>query len=244
MGQRATFGFPEGKRPWPVLRRFRMGKLVHAHLRPPHPRPFAVPRPQRQGRCALQPGVTPSAALPRVWGRRSHQPQGGCAEGSNGWHPPSLLAFVRPRSQFSPLPSTDGANYTSLGYRPRKLGVETIQGLKARYHPVGRDMAGLQPFGFIIMAETQAVGLGWHSPGRWPSETTRPVIHAVTEPMGSGPPFLCARCGPHFTKSEPLRQQMARGILPAHPDTDVRSSPSLHPAWDVALKGQSVWQSS
>ncbi len=129
-------------------------------------------------------------------------------------------------------------------YRPRKLGIETIRSLKARYHPVGRDMAGLQPFGFIIMAETQAVGLRWHSPGRWPSATTRPVIHAVPEPMGSGPPFLCARCGPHFTKSEPLRQQMARGILPAHPDTDVRSSPSLHPAWDVALKGQSVWQSS
>ena len=37
------------------------------------------PPPLRQRRCALQPGVTPSAALPRVWGRRSHQPQSGCA---------------------------------------------------------------------------------------------------------------------------------------------------------------------
>ena len=114
-GKARPWGFPEGKRRSPVLRRFRMGKLVHAHLRPPHPRPFAVPRPQRQRRCVLQPGVAPSAALPRVWGRRSHQPQGGCAEGSNGWHPPSLLAFVRPRSQFSPLPSTEGANHTAPG---------------------------------------------------------------------------------------------------------------------------------
>ena len=60
-----------------------------------------------------------------------------------------------------PLPSTNGAHNPSLGYSPRKRDIETIQGLKARHHPVdsrGRDMSGLQPFGSIIMADTQAVG--------------------------------------------------------------------------------------
>ena len=128
-------------------------------------------------------------------------------------------------------------------------------------------MAGLQPFDSIIMAETQAVGLGWHSPGPWPSETTRPPesstpffpppphsrlsasirgsswnIIRSTPSRSSGERFdrgfeawdvrdiqnlgrlvdplhepgeRGAR--PQFDKpGEPLRQQMAHGILPAH----------------------------
>ena len=55
------------------------------HPSPPHPRPFAVPPPQRQRRCVIKPGVAPFPALPRVWGGCSQQPQRGCAEGSNGW---------------------------------------------------------------------------------------------------------------------------------------------------------------
>ena len=61
----------------------------------------------------------------------------------------------------SPFPGTNGAIHPSLGYSPRKRDIETIQGLTARHHPVdswGRDMSGLQPFGSIIMADTQAVG--------------------------------------------------------------------------------------
>ncbi len=57
IGQRATFGFPEGKRRSPVLRRF------HAHN---SSSPASFPRPQRQGRCVIKPGVAPFPALPRV----------------------------------------------------------------------------------------------------------------------------------------------------------------------------------
>ncbi len=63
-----------------------MGKLVRAHLRlstpiyahprPSHPRPFAVPRPQRQGHCGIKPGVVPIQALPRVSGEVRHNPEG------------------------------------------------------------------------------------------------------------------------------------------------------------------------
>ncbi len=70
----------------------------------------------------------------------------------------------------SPFPGTNGAIHPSLGYSPRKRDIETIQGLKARHHPVdswGRDMSGLQPFGSIIMPDTQAGGLGSHRVCLW-----------------------------------------------------------------------------
>ena len=82
MGQHATFGFTEGKRRSPDLGRFRMGELVRAHLRPSHPRPFAVPRPQRQRRCAPRPShgpgangiMTPSGLAPQRQRRCGIQP--------------------------------------------------------------------------------------------------------------------------------------------------------------------------
>ena len=79
MGRHATFGFPEGKRRSPELGRFRMGELVRAHLRPPHPRPFAVPRPQRQGRCGIKPGVAPPRRYPGSRPHRVPYPARGCA---------------------------------------------------------------------------------------------------------------------------------------------------------------------
>ena len=117
MGQGTTFEFREGKRRWPVLRRFRMGELVHVH---PHshdpvgiPRgetaiahdqrrlhahngssPASFPRPQRQRRCAIQPGVVRVAALPRVLAKscslprkglcRSCPPRGSISKGGMG----------------------------------------------------------------------------------------------------------------------------------------------------------------
>ena len=62
-----------------------MGKLVRAHLRlstpiyahprPSHPRPFAVPRPQRQGHCGIKPGVVPIQALPWVKAQCINNPE-------------------------------------------------------------------------------------------------------------------------------------------------------------------------
>ena len=56
-GKARPWGFPEGERRWPVLRRF------HAHN---GSSPASFPRPQRQRRCAIEPGVVRVAALPRV----------------------------------------------------------------------------------------------------------------------------------------------------------------------------------
>ena len=118
MGQGTTFEFREGKRRWPVLRRFRMGELVHVHPHSHDPvgipggetaiahdqrrfhahnesSPASFPRPQRQRRCAIQPGVVRVAALPRVLAKscslprkglcRSCPPRGAISKGGMGW---------------------------------------------------------------------------------------------------------------------------------------------------------------
>ena len=79
MGRGTTFGVPEGKRRWPVLRRF------HAHN---GSSPASFPRPQRQRRCAIQPGVVRVAALPRVLATSGSLPRKGlcrsCPPGGAG----------------------------------------------------------------------------------------------------------------------------------------------------------------
>ena len=100
--------------------------------------------PPRQRRYAIQPGLTPFPARPpSEWGQARESGQRPCA---------------------IPLPGTNGAHNPSLGYSPRKLDIETIQGLKARHHPVdsqGEGYVGPSALGSIIMADTQAVGLGF-----------------------------------------------------------------------------------
>ena len=108
--------------------------------------------PPRQRRYAIQPGLTPFPARPpSEWGQARESGQRPCA---------------------IPLPSTNGAHNPSLGYSPRKRDIETIQGLKARHHPVdsqGEGYVGPSALGSIIMADTQAVGLGFLIMRRWRS---------------------------------------------------------------------------
>ena len=67
-----------------------------------HP-PF--PLPNTKGVVPYSPGLRRQRRYPGYGGRRSYQPQSGCAEGSNGWHAHSPLAFIRIHSQFSPSPA-------------------------------------------------------------------------------------------------------------------------------------------
>ena len=55
---------------------------------PPDSRPSTVSPPQRQRRCAIQPGVVRVAALPRGGAGGVPQPQRGCAVGTNVWVAP------------------------------------------------------------------------------------------------------------------------------------------------------------
>ena len=75
---------------------------IYAHPIHVHP-PF--PLPNAKGVVPYSPGLRRQRRYPGYGGRRSYQPQSGCAEGSNGWHAHSPLAFIRIHSQFSPSPA-------------------------------------------------------------------------------------------------------------------------------------------
>ncbi len=75
---------------------------------------------------------------------------------------PLPFAFIGVHSRFPPVPSTNGADNPSLGYSPRKWRIETIQGLKARHHPVHPERA--------VYVGPSALLFHYHGryPGRWP----------------------------------------------------------------------------
>ena len=75
------------------------------------------------------------------------------------------VALEQTRSLALSDPSTKGANHTSLGYSPRKWGIETIQGLQARHHPVVRECVG-----YVGPTALRLHHYGRY-PGRWPGLT-------------------------------------------------------------------------
>ena len=77
---------------------------------PPHDAPLIdvhppFPLPNAKGVVPYSPGLRRQRRYPGYGGRRSYQPQSGCAEGSNGWHAHSPFAFIRIHSRSPPSPS-------------------------------------------------------------------------------------------------------------------------------------------
>ena len=77
-GKARPWGFPEGKRRWPTTSGVSGWGNWSASIRA-HPRPFAVPPPQRQGRCGIKPGVAPRRRYPGFRPHRVPYPARGCA---------------------------------------------------------------------------------------------------------------------------------------------------------------------
>ncbi len=84
---------------------------------------------------------------------------------------PEMRHLDEPGGWTSPGRAPTVRHDTSLGYRPRKRGIETIQGLKARYHPPDNPerapYVGPSALGFHFHGNTQAGGLGFLSVRRW-----------------------------------------------------------------------------